>query len=64
MELPLALVLAQRAVLNEAHSALPNAPVVTPTLRRRPGDAARRRLAAGLDRAARAVAPAAPSCAS
>ena len=61
---PLALVVTQLDLLGTARSALPDAPVVPQPVRRVRAVATRRRLAAGLERAARAVAPASPSCAS
>jgi hypothetical protein len=61
---PLALALARLDLLDNARSALPDAPVVPPPVRRQPAMAARRRAAAALDRAARAIAPPSRSCAS
>lgn len=61
---PLGLVLTQLDLLSNARSALPDAPVVPPPVQRVRAAATRRRLAGALERAARAVAPASPSCAS
>jgi hypothetical protein len=57
----MAFIPARRAVTEELHSALPNAPIVAPRERRHRIGPVRRGLARGLHRLADAVAPATPA---
>lgn len=59
--LPMAMILAQKADRFQAHSALPNAPVVPDRPQRVRAVRPRTVLARGLERAAQAIAPPAPT---